>query len=168
MVPSLNLWQFKSVYWRRSMASAIVQGLLENKHINLRRLLAPSARIQQVRPSKATGIQYFETLRRQFENEAVVLACKPSICCGRRRDRGGCFQQANLVDSGGDAALAIERGFSKAQCRRTMPNTPGQIGAGVTAAPPRALEVRSSHRRHPDSSATTTKSTKSILMQSPP
>lgn len=126
------------------MASAIVRGLLEKEHYQPEEI-ACTCGDDPTGPALAeeTGIQYFADITNAlYEAEAVVLACKP--------------QQFNAIDTTladaatGKLVLSILAGtplarlsekFGKARnIVRTMPNTPGQIGAGVTAfAPLRGL-----------------------------
>lgn len=122
------------------MASAIVQGLLDKEHYAPEEI-ACTCGDDPTGPAlaEATGIHYFPDITQALcETEAVVLACKP--------------QQFNAIDqnladaAGGKLILSILAGttltrlgekFTKARnIVRTMPNTPGQIGAGVTAFTP--------------------------------
>lgn len=122
------------------MASAIVRGLLEKKHY-LPEEIACTCGDDPTGPSLAeeTGIHYLpEVTAAIAEAEAVVLACKP--------------QQFNGIDNALVAAardtlvLSILAGTPLSRLSdkfpdarnivRTMPNTPGQIGAGVTAYAP--------------------------------
>ena len=122
------------------MASAIIQGLLENKHYHPNEIACtcgddPSGPAL----AKATGIKYQADLSPAIlSSDAVVIACKP--------------QQFDALDAAlakaasGKLVLSILAGtplerlrekFTKARnIVRTMPNTPGQIGAGVTAYAP--------------------------------
>ncbi len=119
------------------MASAIVRGLLENKHYRPDEIACtcgddPSGPAL----AEATGIEYHADLSPAIAAcDAVVIACKP--------------QQFDALDAkqvnaaAGKLVLSILAGtplkrlgkkFSDARnIVRTMPNTPGQIGAGVTA-----------------------------------
>lgn len=122
------------------MASAIVQGLLDKEHYAPEEI-ACTCGDDPTGPAlaEATGIHYFPDITQALcETEAVVLACKP--------------QQFKAIDqdladaAGGKLVLSILAGttlarlsdkFAKARnIVRTMPNTPGQIGAGVTAFSP--------------------------------
>ncbi len=122
------------------MASAIVHGLLEQKHYQPAEI-ACTCGDDPTGPelAQATGIRYEKTIVPAIrEAEAVVLACKP--------------QQFNALDADltqaaeGKLVLSILAGTPLARLRekfsgarnivRTMPNTPGQIGAGVTAYAP--------------------------------
>lgn len=122
------------------MASAIVHGLLEKEHYAPEEI-ACSCGDDPTGPTLAetTGIQYLPDITKAvYETEALVLACKPQ-------------QFAAIDPSLADAAtgkliLSILAGTPLARLSdkfaharnvvRTMPNTPGQIGAGVTAFTP--------------------------------
>jgi pyrroline-5-carboxylate reductase len=129
------------------MASAIVRGLLEEQHYTPEQIACtcgddPSGETL----AQQTGIQYFADISRAVrKTETIVLACKP--------------QQFNAIDPAlADAAhgkliLSILAGTPLSRLSdkfqharnivRTMPNTPGQIGAGVTAfAPQQALSAK--------------------------
>jgi len=122
------------------MASAIVRGLLEKEHYTPEEI-ACTCGDDPTGPALAeqTGIQYLPDITAALnEAEAVVLACKP--------------QQFSAIDATlaeaarGKLILSILAGtplsrlsdkFSNVRnIVRTMPNTPGQIGAGVTAFAP--------------------------------
>ena len=124
------------------MASAIVRGLLEEEHYRPEEI-ACTCGDDPSGPELAeqTGIHYFEDISKAVrKTETIVLACKP--------------QQFNAIDDAlaqaahGKLILSILAGtpltrlsakFSNARnVVRTMPNTPGQIGAGVTAFAPLA------------------------------
>ncbi|MGJ8639380.1 MAG: pyrroline-5-carboxylate reductase [Opitutaceae bacterium] len=122
------------------MASAIVRGLLEKEHY-LPEEIACTCGDDPTGPELAeqTGIHFLADITTAlYEAEAVVLACKP--------------QQFNKIDAAlanaatGKLVLSILAGTPLARLSekfanarnivRTMPNTPGQIGAGVTAYTP--------------------------------
>ncbi|HKK18319.1 MAG TPA: pyrroline-5-carboxylate reductase [Opitutales bacterium] len=122
------------------MASAIVHSLLEKEHYSPEEI-ACTCGDDPTGPTlaNATGIQYFPDITNVlYETESILLACKP--------------QEFHLIDqsladaAGGKLIISILAGtpiarlkekFAKARnIVRTMPNTPGQIGAGVTAFTP--------------------------------
>ncbi|MEM1222842.1 MAG: pyrroline-5-carboxylate reductase [Verrucomicrobiota bacterium] len=122
------------------MASAIVRGLLEQKHYTPEQIACTCGKDPTgPKLAEATGILYLEEISEAIqEADTLVLACKPQ-------------QFAKLDDQLAEAAtgkliLSILAGtpltrlvdkFSGARnVVRTMPNTPGQIGAGVTAFSP--------------------------------
>jgi len=122
------------------MASAIVRGLLEEQHYTPDEIACtcgddPSGE----ELAEQTGIQYFADITRAVrKTETIVLACKP--------------QQFSAIDhtladaAHGKLILSILAGTTLSRLSdkfqnarnvvRTMPNTPGQIGAGVTAFSP--------------------------------
>ncbi len=122
------------------MATAIVQGLIEKEHYRPEEI-ACTCGDDPTGPALAerTGIHYHANIIQALgEAEAVVLACKPQQFAAIDQD---------LADAtGGKLILSILAGtplerlsakFSHARnIVRTMPNTPGQIGAGVTAFTP--------------------------------
>ncbi len=119
------------------MASAIVRGLLEEEHYLPEEIACtcgddPSG----AELAEQTGIQFVKDIFKVVRKaETIVLACKP--------------QQFNEIDSAlaeaahGKLVLSILAGtpisrlsgkfINARNVVRTMPNTPGQIGAGVTA-----------------------------------
>ncbi|MGK0456911.1 MAG: pyrroline-5-carboxylate reductase [Zhongshania aliphaticivorans] len=119
------------------MATAIVQGLLKNRYYLPEEIACTCGNNSSgPRLAEKTGIQYHKDITPAvYEAETVVLACKP--------------QQFNKIDgtlvdaTKGKLLLSILAGtpltklnakFSTARNSvRTMPNTPGQIGSGVTA-----------------------------------
>ena len=119
------------------MATAIVQGLLKNKYYLPEEITCTCGNDSSgAELSKKTGIQYNKDIAPAIRTtETVVLACKP--------------QQFNKIDhtivdaAKGKLLLSILAGtplkklhakFNTARnIVRTMPNTPGQIGAGATA-----------------------------------
>ena len=124
------------------MASAIVRGLLEEEHYTPDEI-ACTCGDDPSGPELAeqTGIQFAKDINKVIrKTETIVLACKP--------------QQLNAIDdelaqaAHGKLVLSILAGTPLARLSakfynarnvvRTMPNTPGQIGAGVTAFAPLA------------------------------
>ncbi len=122
------------------MASAMIQGLLEKEHYVPREIACTCGKGPTgLQLAKATGIQYMpEITQALYETEAVVLACKPQQFAD--------LPQEFTTATAGKLILSILAGtplnrlsekFNKARnLVRTMPNTPGQIGAGVTAFTP--------------------------------
>jgi pyrroline-5-carboxylate reductase len=122
------------------MASAIIHGLIEKEHYSPAEIACtcgggPSG--QEL--SEATGIHYFPDISAALaETDAVVLACKPQQLPA--------FDTALAEAARGKLILSVLAGTTLARLNdkfahvrnivRTMPNTPGQIGAGVTAFTP--------------------------------
>ena len=131
------------------MAGAIVQGLLDKAHYEPAEI-ACTCGDDPTGPALAErcGIQYLpDVTNALYEAEAVVLACKP-----QQFDE---LPEALAEAATGKLILSILAGTPLARLGekfknarnivRTMPNTPGQIGAGVTAfAPLRPLSDKDS------------------------
>jgi pyrroline-5-carboxylate reductase len=122
------------------MASAIVRGLLEREHYEPGEI-ACTCDNDPTGPAlaEATGIVYTPDIcNALYQTEAVVLACKPQQFNG--------LDQALADAASGKLMLSILAGTPLSRLKekfpharnivRTMPNTPGQIGAGVTAFTP--------------------------------
>ncbi|MFP4203255.1 MAG: pyrroline-5-carboxylate reductase [Opitutales bacterium] len=128
------------------MASAIVRGLLDKKHY-APEAIACTCGNDPSGPELAssTGIQYRSDITPAVrEAETLVLACKPQ----QFGDINPALAQAadnKLVLSilAGTPLSRLQGAFKEARnIVRTMPNTPGSIGAGVTAfAPLRPLDA---------------------------
>lgn len=122
------------------MASAIVRGLLEEEHYTPEEIGCTGGNgTSATELAEQTGIQFVKDIFKVVRKaETIVLACKP--------------YQLNVIDDAlaeaahGKLVLSVLAGttlsrlsakFSNARnVVRTMPNTPGQIGAGVTAFTP--------------------------------
>lgn len=122
------------------MASAIVHGLIEKEHYRPAEIACtcgggPSG----PELSAETGIHYFADISAALaETEAVVIACKPqqfdAIAPALAEAARGKLILSVLA--GTPLARLSEKFTHVRNIVRTMPNTPGQIGAGVTAFVP--------------------------------
>jgi len=129
------------------MASAIVRGLLEKEHYTPAEI-ACTCGDDPTGPAlaAATGIQFLPDITPAlYEAEAVVLACKPQQFAAISPELAEAAR-GKLVLSilAGTPLTRLSEKFAHARnVVRTMPNTPGQIGAGVTAfAPLRELSEK--------------------------
>lgn len=122
------------------MASAIVHGLLEKKHYYPGEIACTCGNDPTgPRLAEQTGIHYeADIVPSVTAADTIVLACKP-----QQFDELGAkltaAAQGKLVLSilAGTPLKRLDRKFATARnIVRTMPNTPGQIGAGVTAYAP--------------------------------
>lgn len=123
------------------MASAIIHGLLEGKHYPPEAIACTCGNDPSgPELARATGIHYEADIVPAVDQaETIVLACKPqqlgSIDSGLARAAEGKLVLSILA---GTPLERLEKTFSEARnIVRTMPNTPGRIGAGVTAYTPR-------------------------------
>ncbi|MFT4901867.1 MAG: pyrroline-5-carboxylate reductase [Lentimonas sp.] len=122
------------------MASAIVHGLLEKEHYSPAEIACTCGDdLSGPELSAETGIHFFADITAALnETEAVVLACKPQ--------QFSAIEPALVEAARGKLVLSILAGTPLSRLSekfahvrnivRTMPNTPGQIGAGVTAFTP--------------------------------
>ena len=122
------------------MASAIIRGLLEHKHYQPAEIACTCGQ-DPTGPQLAseTGIQYLEDIAPALrEADAVVLACKPQQFAALSTDLSDAAADKLVLSILAGTPLArLSDKFIKARnVVRTMPNTPGQIGAGVTAFTP--------------------------------
>jgi pyrroline-5-carboxylate reductase len=122
------------------MASAIIQGLIQHKHY-APQAIACTCGDDPSGPelAAATGISYTPDLTTAIrEAHTLVLACKPQ----QLAQIDPAIAQAakgKLILSilAGTTLNTLQATFPEARNYvRTMPNTPGQIGAGVTAYTP--------------------------------
>lgn len=122
------------------MASAIIRGLLDKEHYSPEEI-ACTCGDDPTGPAlaEATGIHYLvDIIPALYETEAVVLACKPQQFAALSPELAAAAS-GKLVLSilAGTPLMRLSEKFSHARnIVRTMPNTPGQIGAGVTAFTP--------------------------------
>jgi pyrroline-5-carboxylate reductase len=127
------------------MASAIVRGLLEEEHYTPAEIACTGGSgFSGSKLAKKTGIRYFPDITDAIDQaDAVVIACKPQ--------QFHTIDNALAIAASGKLVVSVLAGMPLSrlsekfdQARnivRTMPNTPGQIGAGVTAfAPHQALD----------------------------
>jgi pyrroline-5-carboxylate reductase len=129
------------------MASAIVKGLLDKEHYAPEEI-ACTCGDDPTGPAlaEATGIRFLnDIIPALYEAEAVVLACKPQQFAALSSQLAEAANGKLVVSILAGTPLArLGEKFSHARnIVRTMPNTPGQIGAGVTAfAPLRKLSEK--------------------------
>ncbi|MGB0409648.1 MAG: pyrroline-5-carboxylate reductase [Opitutales bacterium] len=122
------------------MASAIVHGLLEKEYYAPEEI-ACTCGDDPTGPAlaEATGIRYFQNITNAlYETEAVVLACKPQQFAAIDPSLADAASGKLILSilAGTPLARLSEKFANARNIVRTMPNTPGQIGAGVTAYTP--------------------------------
>lgn len=123
------------------MASAMVNGLLESKVCTPAEIACASADDGTGEAlSQATGIRWERDLEQLLaEADIVVCAFKPQQV-GQLSEKHDALAEGKLVLSilAGTPIQVLQQKFSGARnIVRAMPNTPGQIGAGITAYAPR-------------------------------
>ena len=129
------------------MASAIVQGLLEKEHYAPEEIACTSGDDSTgPKLAEATGIQFMpEITPALHEAEAIILACKPQQFTAIKAEHAEASRGKLILSIlAGTPLIRLSEKFANARnVVRTMPNTPGQIGAGVTAfAPLRELSEK--------------------------
>lgn len=122
------------------MASAIIRGLLEREHYAPDEI-ACTCGGDSTGPdlAEATGIEYLADITAAlYEAEAIVLACKPQQFATLSPQLAEAASGKLVLSILAGTPLArLSNTFNRARnVVRTMPNTPGQIGAGVTAFAP--------------------------------
>lgn len=122
------------------MASSIIHGLLEKEHYAPEEI-ACSGSGGPTAPAlaEATGIQYMEDITPAlYEAEAIVIACKPQQFPTLSPELAEAARGKLVLSvlAGTTLARLSEKFKNARNVVRTMPNTPGQIGAGVTAFSP--------------------------------
>lgn len=122
------------------MASAIIRGLLEKKHYQPSEIACTCGN-DPTGPQLAeeTGIRYCEDITAAVrQSDAVVLACKPQQFASLEPEliEAATGKLILSILAGTPLARLSEKFAAARNVVRTMPNTPGQIGAGVTAFAP--------------------------------
>lgn len=119
------------------MASAMVRGLLKQKHYHPHEIACTcGADLSGPQLAQQTGIQYFAQIIPAIrESDTLVLACKPQQLSEINATLVEAAQDKLILSIlAGTPLSRLNAQFGQARnIVRTMPNTPGQIGAGVTA-----------------------------------
>lgn len=124
------------------MAESIVAGLLRKKLVSFEQITATHPR--EARRKELTekyGIQVFEKNTKavedikRYENSGVVLCVKPQRIKGVLEELKDLVTPEQIVLSivAGTRIETISEFLGSGKIVRTMPNTPSQIGAGMTA-----------------------------------
>lgn len=122
------------------MASAIIRGLIEKEYYAPEEIACTCGE-DSTGPdlADATGIHYrADIIPALYEAETIVLACKPQQFAALSPQLAEAASGKLILSILAGTPLAqLSEKFSGARnVIRTMPNTPGQIGAGVTAFAP--------------------------------
>ncbi len=127
------------------MAEAIITGLLRKKMVTADQIVGSHPRLARRQEMHAKyGIEMFEANRDAVaatypegpdESSVLVLAVKPQRLHGVLEELKGALVKEQLVISivAGAKIETISEELLHASVVRTMPNTPAQIGEGVTA-----------------------------------
>ncbi len=124
------------------MAESIVAGLLRKKLVGAKQIAATHPRANRRQElSEKYGIEVFEENAKAVENirenedSIVVLCVKPQRIKGVLEDLKNAVAPHQLVASiiAGTKIETISDALDNQKIVRAMPNTPSQIGAGITA-----------------------------------
>lgn len=119
------------------MASAMVRGLLKTGHYSPGEIGCTCGEDPSgPQLAKSTGILYEPKLEKLLgQSDIIVLACKPQQFNGLDATISALAEGQLIISILAGTTLArINNRFPEARNRvRSMPNTPGQIGAGISA-----------------------------------
>src|SRR5574341_173538 len=118
------------------MAEAMIKGLLRQRLIEAEHIMAAGPREERGRAvAEQFSIRWTTDNRKAVEErDVVVLSVKPQVIQQILPDLRGVIDSQALVLSiaAGVPIRAIADGLAHAAVVRAMPNTPGQIGEGIT------------------------------------
>lgn len=118
------------------MAEAMISGLIRNNLATADALLASDPRIERLDELKqGYGVQVFtDNVEAACQADVVVLSIKPQVLDKVLGDIRGCLKPNVLVLSimAGVPIGRISNGLGRKMIVRSMPNTPAQIGEGIT------------------------------------
>ena len=138
------------------MAEAIIAGLLRKQLVAANHIVGSHPRLaRREELNDKYGIQMFEHNRdaatavhpsAEYSNSLMVLAVKPQRISGVLQELRGATHKDQLVVSivAGARIETIASELDHSAVVRTMPNTPAQIGEGITAWTPSA-QVNQAH-----------------------
>ncbi len=119
-----------------AMGEAMIGGLLGNRLIEPRSITASHPRSERLRDlGSRLGIHTTHDNREAAsEAEVIVLSVKPQVLRSVFKDLRGSLPSASLVLSivAGARIESIVRGLDHKAVVRSMPNTPAQVGEGMT------------------------------------
>jgi pyrroline-5-carboxylate reductase len=119
-----------------TMAEAMIKGLLRQKLIDADRLMAAGPREERGRElAERYGVKWTVDNRDAArERDVVVLSVKPQVMAGVLTELRGALRSHALVLSiaAGVPIRMIADSLAHAAVVRAMPNTPAQIGEGIT------------------------------------
>ena len=118
------------------MAEAMIQGILNQELTSPQSIVASDISAQRCEfLSQRHGVSTVSDNRSALEKaEVIILAIKPQVLGKVMEELKGLFQPAQLVLSivAGATLTALEQGLNHRVLVRAMPNTPAQIGEGMS------------------------------------
>jgi pyrroline-5-carboxylate reductase len=130
------------------MAEAMIAGLLKGEQVGPEQIIASHPRAERRDALRRDyGIQAIESNRDAVSGaDVIVLAIKPQMLLKVGREIAASLTEGKLVISviAGATTTALGNVLEHAQLVRSMPNTPAQLGRGVTVwyATPGVTEVQ--------------------------
>jgi len=119
-----------------AMGEAFVAGLLEKKLIHAENITATNPRLERLEELKSRyGVLIDIDNKKAAENaDIIILAVKPQKLASVLLPMHGCLKKDSLVISiiAGASIETISKELSHYAVVRSMPNTPAQIGKGIT------------------------------------
>lgn len=119
-----------------TMAEAMIRGLLEKKLVPPSRIVATGPRRERrAELTKTYGVRVVASnVEAAREADVVVLSVKPQVIPTVMRELSGKLRDGQLVLSiaAGTTLHALTGGLEHAAVVRAMPNTPAQVGEGIT------------------------------------
>jgi pyrroline-5-carboxylate reductase len=119
-----------------TMAEAMISGLLSKKIVPAEQIIASGPRPkrgEQLKKEHAIRVTIDNTIAAE-EGQIVVLSIKPQVLDQVMHEIRGHLRRQDLVLSiiAGSPIKNISNGLAHAAVARAMPNTPAQIGQGIT------------------------------------
>ncbi|MBN1121486.1 MAG: pyrroline-5-carboxylate reductase [Anaerolineae bacterium] len=119
-----------------TMAGAMIKGLLRHELIDADRIVVAEPRLERGQELQATyGVRWTEgNAEAAHDCDVVILAVKPQVMAQVLSDLRGSIRTRALVLSiaAGVPIRTIADGLAHAAVVRAMPNTPAQVGEGIT------------------------------------
>ena len=118
-----------------AMGEALLAGLLRGRTLEVSQLIASDPRREQREALSARyGVHTCADNADALGAELLVIAVKPPVLAAVMRDLKGRLRESQVVISivAGATSSILVRGLGHERLVRCMPNTPAQIGRGVT------------------------------------
>ena len=119
-----------------TMAGAMIKGLLRHELIDSDRIIVAEPRAERGQELHETyGVRWTDNNAEAAEDrDVVILAVKPQVMAQVLKDLHGSIRSRALVISiaAGVPIKTIADGLAHAAVARAMPNTPAQVGEGIT------------------------------------
>jgi pyrroline-5-carboxylate reductase len=124
------------------MGETMIAGLINNRYVSPQQIVASHPRIERTKELRDNyGIRVFQSNAQaakeisEAENSIVVLSVKPQRVSAVLKDLKGAIDDHQLIVSivAGATIRSLAEHLNNQRVVRAMPNTPSQIGKGITA-----------------------------------